>query len=135
MKNPLAVLLALGLSLSSVVAKTPAGPSARVVPITQTASANTAAATYAPEPNFRWVGLGDADRRLEVNADFANKKENVAALIDAILETDPGSTNGTIAIDVKEETLRRNVLETLATPMVMRRKEKLGKFVALLYNT
>lgn len=134
MKGSFAALLALGMCLSSVVAKTPAGPSARVVPITQTASAGTAASTWGPESNFRWVGLGE-DRHLEVNADFANKKENVAALIDAILKTDPGSTNGTIAIDVKEETLRRNVLETLVTPMLLRRKEKLGKFLALMYDT
>lgn len=86
MKGLAAVLLALSLPISSVVGKQLAGPSARVVLITQTASATKAAATPSnPEPNFRWVGLGEEERRLEVNADFANKKENVAAILDAVV--------------------------------------------------
>lgn len=155
------VLLALGLPILSVAGfKTVAGPSVRVVPVSQNAgpcapvvgvktvagpsgtelsvpeiaTPCSTSATDVPEPNFLWVGLGQESRHLEVDADFANKKENVAALLDVVLSNGNDSTNGTIAIDMKEERLRRNILDTLVAPMLQRRKEKLGKFIALLYE-
>lgn len=104
------------------------GPSVHVVLVSRTAAAGGAAATGASDPNFQFLGLGEP-QRLEVNADFANKKENVEAIVSKVLSARKNSDNGTVAIDLKENVFRKNLIETLAFPMLQRRKIKYGKFV------
>lgn len=129
MKAIIAFLLFLCLSISLVAGDDAVpGPSVHIVLVSRTAVASNAAATSASDPNFQFLGLGEP-QRLEVNTDFANKKENAEAIVSKVLSARKNSANGTIAIDLKEKVLRKNLIETLADPMLQRRKTKYGKFI------
>lgn len=135
MKAIIGLLQALCLLIPSVVGEGAAAvPSVYVALVSPTTAANAPAATGSPSPGFRWLGLGQKDR-LEVNADFANKKENVGAVVFELLSAGKNQfNNGTIAVVLQERVFRKHLIETLSEPMLLRRKAKYGKFIELMFQ-